>query len=114
MRACFDAVTVNAARVLGLPGYGLVVGCAADIVLLQARNPVEALRLRATRLLVVRAARCWRARRPPPPAWHCPAGRRRSTGPCRDDPHTPVPCEPCRQGRLARMNFTGPRQPLAT
>jgi cytosine/creatinine deaminase len=54
MRACFDAVTVNAARVLGLPADGLVAGAPADMVLLQARNPVEALRLRATRLLVVR------------------------------------------------------------
>jgi cytosine deaminase len=54
MRACFDAVTVNAARVLGLPADGLVLGAPADMVLLQARNPVEALRLRATRLLVVR------------------------------------------------------------
>jgi cytosine deaminase len=54
MRACFDAVTVNAARVMGLDGYGLAVGKHADFVLLQARSPVEALRLRATRLLVVR------------------------------------------------------------
>jgi cytosine deaminase len=54
MRACFDAVTVNAARVMGLDGYGLAVGKDADFVLLQARSPVEALRLRATRLLVVR------------------------------------------------------------
>jgi len=54
MRDCFDAVTVNAARVLGLPADGLVVGAPADCVLLQARSPVEALRLRATRLLVVR------------------------------------------------------------
>jgi cytosine deaminase len=57
MRACFDAVTVNAARVLGGPADGLVVGAPADCVLLQARNPVEALRLRATRLLVVRRGR---------------------------------------------------------
>jgi cytosine/creatinine deaminase len=54
MRACFDAVTVNAARVLGLEGYGLDAGCRADFVLLQARSPVEAIRLRAQRLLVVR------------------------------------------------------------
>lgn len=52
MRQCFDAVTVNAARVMGLEGYGLNVGCYADLVLLQARDPVEALRLRATRLKV--------------------------------------------------------------
>ena len=54
MQACFDAVTVNAARVMGLQGYGLDVGCHADFVLLQARSVVEALRLRATRLMVVR------------------------------------------------------------
>jgi cytosine deaminase len=57
MRQCFDAVTVNSARILGLDddgGYGLAVGQPADFVLLQAGDPVEAIRLRATRLLVVR------------------------------------------------------------
>ncbi len=54
MRQCFDAVTVNPARILGLQGYGLEVGCNADFVLLQARDPVEAIRLRATRLQVFR------------------------------------------------------------
>jgi cytosine deaminase len=54
MHACFDAVTVNNARLMGLAGYGLEVGANADFVLLQARSPVEALRLRAQRLLVVR------------------------------------------------------------
>jgi len=57
MRACFDAVTVNGARVLGLAGYGIEPGCRADFVLLQARDPVEAIRLRATRLRVFRAGR---------------------------------------------------------
>ena len=57
MRACFEAVTVNAARVLGLDGHGLDVGCHGDVVLLQARSPVEAIRLRATRLAVVRRGR---------------------------------------------------------
>lgn len=54
MRQCFEAVTTNAAQVLGLAGYGLAPGCQADFVLLQARDPVEALRLRATRLGVWR------------------------------------------------------------
>ena len=57
MRQCFDAVTVNSARILGLyddGDYGLEVGKAADFVLLQAGDPIEAIRLRATRLLVVR------------------------------------------------------------
>ena len=54
MRACFDAVTVNNARILGLEGYGLEPGCHADFVLLQAADPIEAIRLRAARLAVVR------------------------------------------------------------
>ena len=57
MRACFDAVTVNPARILGLEGYGLAPGCRADFVLLQARSPAEAIRLRAARLAVVRGGR---------------------------------------------------------
>jgi len=55
MRACFDAVTVNAAKILQVDGYGLAPGCRADFVLLQARDPVEAIRLRAARLKVFRA-----------------------------------------------------------
>ncbi len=54
MAACFDAVTVNAAAVMGLSGYGIQVGHRADCVLLQARDPVEAIRLRSNRLLVLR------------------------------------------------------------
>ena len=57
MRACFDAVTSTPASILGLEGYGLAPGRRADLVLLQARDPVEAIRLRATRLAVVRAGR---------------------------------------------------------
>jgi cytosine/creatinine deaminase len=52
MRQCFDAVTVNPAKLMHLKGYGIEKGCNADFVLLQARNPVEALRLRANRLKV--------------------------------------------------------------
>jgi cytosine deaminase len=54
IRACFDAVTTNAAKVMHLPGYGLEPGCDASFVLLQARDVVEAIRLRATRLKVWR------------------------------------------------------------
>ena len=57
MRACFDAVTVNAAKILHLEGYGIAPGNRADFVLLQARDPVEAIRLRATRLMVFRGGR---------------------------------------------------------
>ena len=57
MRFCFDAVTVNAAAVMGLTGYGLAEGCAANLVVLDARDPIEAIRLRATRLFVIRRGR---------------------------------------------------------
>jgi cytosine deaminase len=52
MRQCFDAVTQNPAKLMHLEGYGLEKGCHADFVLLQARDPVEAIRLRAPRLKV--------------------------------------------------------------
>ncbi len=52
MRQCFDAVTVNPAKLMHLTGYGIEKGCHADFVLLQARDPIEALRLRSTRLRV--------------------------------------------------------------
>jgi cytosine deaminase len=57
MRASFDAVTINAAKAFGLDGYGLAPGCNADFVLLEARDPVEAIRLRPARLAVVRRGR---------------------------------------------------------
>ena len=57
MRQCFDAVTVGAAKVMGLSGYGIEAGRDASFVLLQAHDPVEAIRLRATRLKVWRQGR---------------------------------------------------------
>jgi cytosine/creatinine deaminase len=54
MRWCFEAVTTEAARILGLEGYGLEVGCHADMVLLQARDAIEAIRLKPPRLAVIR------------------------------------------------------------
>ena len=57
MRACFRAVTETPAKILGLDGYGIAPGCHADLVLLQARDPVEAIRLRAARLAVIRRGR---------------------------------------------------------
>ena len=57
MRQCFEAVTTNAAKVMGLQDYGIAAGCDASFVLLQARDPIEAIRLRATRLKVWRQGR---------------------------------------------------------
>jgi cytosine deaminase len=57
MRRCFDMVTEGNARILGLEGYGLAPGCVASLVVLDAGDPVEALRLRAARLAVVSKGR---------------------------------------------------------
>jgi cytosine deaminase len=54
IRWSFDAVTEIPARHLGLEGYGVDVGCYADFVVLRAADPIEAIRLRADRLMVVR------------------------------------------------------------
>ena len=54
IRACFQAVTENPARNLGLEDYGLDVGCNADLLVLQASDPIEAIRLRPTCLHVIR------------------------------------------------------------
>src|SRR5690606_17324937 len=54
IRACFDAVTRNAAQVMHLENYGIAAGCDASFVLLQAGDPAEAIRLRATRMKVWR------------------------------------------------------------
>jgi len=54
MRWAFDAVTVNPAKAMHLEGYGLAKGCFADFVLLQATDPIDAIRLKANRLKVMR------------------------------------------------------------
>lgn len=53
MRRCFDMVTEVNASILNLADYGLHVGAQASLVVLDAGNPVEALRLRPDRLCVV-------------------------------------------------------------
>ncbi|MGO8173913.1 cytosine deaminase [Rhizobium ruizarguesonis] len=50
----FDALTVNSAKTMGLAGYGLEKGCSADLVILQASDTLEALRLKPNRLAVIR------------------------------------------------------------
>jgi cytosine deaminase len=53
MRRCFDMVTTESAAIMGLEDYGLAVGKRASLVMLDAGNPVEAIRLRAERLCVI-------------------------------------------------------------
>jgi len=54
MRQCFEAVTTAPAQLLGLDHLGLAPGREASFVLLHARDPIEAIRLRAKRLKVWR------------------------------------------------------------
>ncbi|AXI41460.1 amidohydrolase family protein [Sulfitobacter sp. SK011] len=53
MRRCFDMVTNVNASIMGLQDYGLRVGAKASLVVLDAGNPIEALRLRPDRLCVI-------------------------------------------------------------
>ena len=54
---CFDAITKNSAKILGLDSYGIKKGCRADMVILQATDKIDAIRLRANRLTVIRAGK---------------------------------------------------------
>ncbi|MEP3847464.1 MAG: amidohydrolase family protein [Paracoccaceae bacterium] len=53
MARCFTMVTETNAAIMGLTDYGLRKGALASLVVLDAQNPVDALRLRATRLAVI-------------------------------------------------------------
>ena len=57
MARCFTMVTESNAAIMGLQDYGLTPGCIASLVVLDAGNPVEALRLRPDRLAVISKGR---------------------------------------------------------
>jgi cytosine deaminase len=57
MQNAYSAVTDNAAKVMHLEGYGLEVGCKADIVILEASSAIEALQLRPERLFVIKSGK---------------------------------------------------------
>ena len=57
MAWCFQAVTENSAKIMGLDGYGIAVGCNANFNILQAQNGIEAVRLRAHRINIIRQGR---------------------------------------------------------
>ncbi|WP_019575594.1 amidohydrolase family protein [Curvibacter lanceolatus] len=78
MRQCYEAVTTAPARLLHLDGYGIAPGCHADFVLLDARDPIEALRLRPPRLRVYRRGKCIAQSQPAVSTLHLP-GRPDST-----------------------------------
>lgn len=55
--AVFAMPTINAARLMRADDYGFEVGCAGDLVILDARDPAEAITRRADRLYVVKRGR---------------------------------------------------------
>ena len=57
MAACFEMVTETNATIMGLEAYGLRPGCSASLVVLDAGDPIEALRLRPARLAVISRGR---------------------------------------------------------
>jgi len=57
LRTLIDMITVNPARALGVPDYGLRVGGPADLVVFDAPSEADALRLVAPRTLVLRGGR---------------------------------------------------------
>ncbi|GAA4901978.1 cytosine deaminase [Stackebrandtia albiflava] len=54
IETALDAATSGGARVMGITGYGLSVGAAADVVAVPARTAAEAVVMRPTRTLVVK------------------------------------------------------------
>jgi len=52
-----DLITTNPARALGLQDYGLAAGCHADLVVLDATSPAQAITEQAEKLWVLKAGR---------------------------------------------------------
>ena len=52
-----DLVTINPARALNLESYGLGEGCRADLVVLDAASPAQAITEQAEKLWVLKAGR---------------------------------------------------------
>ena len=53
LRTLIDMISVNAARVMQLPEYGLEAGCRADAVIFDAPSEMDAIRLIAPRRAVI-------------------------------------------------------------
>jgi cytosine deaminase len=85
MRGAFTAITETPARFLQLAGYGLEPGCHADLVILDAVDPVDAIRTKAVRLQVLRRGRTI-ATTPPRTTRLALVGRPASVGPSRPFP----------------------------
>ena len=54
MHACYQMITSRPAKILGLEEYGIAEGKPATLIILQAKDPIEAIRIKANRLTVMR------------------------------------------------------------
>lgn len=52
-----DLITINPARAIGLDDYGLAVGCRADLVILDAADPIQAITEQSEKLWVIKSGR---------------------------------------------------------
>ena len=53
IQACYEMVTWNGAKTFGLPDYGLYEGGPANLIVLEAKDPIEAIRQRSIPLSVM-------------------------------------------------------------
>jgi cytosine deaminase len=53
MRRCFDMVTVDNAAIIEQADFGIYKGALASLIVLDAGDPIEAIRLRPDRLVVI-------------------------------------------------------------
>ena len=54
MKPCLNAATKNTASILHLENYRISKGSNGDLVILQCKDPIEAIRLKPARLFVIR------------------------------------------------------------
>lgn len=64
LELALEAATSGGARIMGLDRYGLEPGCRADLVLVPAESPGDALMRRAPRTLVLKRGRIVGGRQP--------------------------------------------------
>jgi cytosine deaminase len=64
MRRCYELVTTGPAEILGLSDYGLRAGALASLIVLDAADPIEAIRRRPDRLTVISKGRVVARTRP--------------------------------------------------
>jgi len=74
IKSCFAAVTENPAKIMGLQNYGIAPGNHADLVVLQAPDAFDAIRLRAERLYVIRRGKILAQAAPRASQVHLPGG----------------------------------------